>query len=118
MSATATETQTLSETDAPRVVRFTIKPRRSVRWDATVVDNEHLHRKSSKGPTPSPSVLVCCIYRKPHNPLQDESSSDSSCSEDEDKNGYERQPHMHCHHHHRCPAAPDANPGGVSGIAQ
>jgi protein phosphatase 1 regulatory subunit 11 len=60
----------------------------SISWDESVIDNEGLGRKSSKG-WHNILIQVCCIYRKPKG--FDESSSDESSSCDEDEpNAYEK----------------------------
>ncbi|KAI8824130.1 phosphatase inhibitor-domain-containing protein [Fimicolochytrium jonesii] len=60
---------------------------RKVQWDDDVVDNEGLGKKSSK---------VCCIFRKPHNPddtsSDSESSSGSEADDPNEPNAYEREP--------------------------
>ncbi|KAL7567719.1 hypothetical protein ACA910_012054 [Epithemia clementina (nom. ined.)] len=73
-SATITTTLVTSDdstnnttTTAPQVLRLTLRNHPGVRWDATVVDNEGMGRKSSKR---------CCIFHKQR--AFDESSTDSS----------------------------------------
>mmetsp|Transcript_37672 Transcript_37672/g.97188 ORF Transcript_37672/g.97188 Transcript_37672/m.97188 type:complete len:108 (-) Transcript_37672:1624-1947(-) len=71
------------------VVRVRLRPqRKAVKWDTNVVDNEHLHKKSSK---------ICCIYHKKRS--WDESSSDSDSSDDEE-NGEEKEDHCSCNDGH------------------
>lgn len=50
--------------------------RRHIQWDASVIDNEGMGKKSSK---------VCCIYHAPHEP--GDSESDSSSESDSDSEG-------------------------------
>ncbi|CAO3696017.1 hypothetical protein G6F70_006303 [Rhizopus microsporus] len=45
---------------------------RSIRWDESVVDNEHMNKKKTK---------ICCIYHKPH--VVGESDTESSSSDDD-----------------------------------
>jgi protein phosphatase 1 regulatory subunit 11 len=59
---------------------------RHIRWDDSVVDNEHMNRKKSK---------ICCIFRK-QRAFDESSSGESSTSEDSsdsDSSHDERCPH-------------------------
>ncbi|KAJ3323819.1 hypothetical protein HDV06_001189 [Boothiomyces sp. JEL0866] len=85
ITITATETGTITvQAQQPETQR------RTVTFDSTAVDNEHLNKKSSK---------ICCIYRKPYNP--DDPSSDED-SDNEKGNGYDIQPKYKKKHQHYC----------------
>ncbi|EIE85381.1 hypothetical protein RO3G_10091 [Rhizopus delemar RA 99-880] len=68
---------------------------RTIRWDESVIDNEHLNKKKTK---------ICCIYHKPHVVGEDsdtESSSDSSNSESDSDSDDSRARHSaNCNHNH------------------
>lgn len=78
-ASVATTTMTLTETSAipaaseTEVLRLSLVPRPTVRWDENVQDNEGLGRKSSKR---------CCIFHKQRD--FGESSTDSSEDEIDD----------------------------------
>mmetsp|Transcript_14307 Transcript_14307/g.40699 ORF Transcript_14307/g.40699 Transcript_14307/m.40699 type:complete len:161 (-) Transcript_14307:53-535(-) len=69
----ATLTITASNSPAPEVIPLSLAARPSVRWDADVVDNEGMGRKSSKR---------CCIFHKQRE--FGESSTDSSDVDSDD----------------------------------
>lgn len=122
--ATVAPRETELETQTP--VHIVVRPERRVAWDPSVVDNEHLGRKSSKclslslDQTPSHLLLphalltlffvktVCCIFHKRHVFGEDSgsssssssdsssSSSSSSCSSSEDEGECADGTHHHC----------------------
>jgi protein phosphatase 1 regulatory subunit 11 len=77
MTITAVPTTTVETTPSHdgEVLRLTLRPRPSVRWDENVTDNEGMGRKSSKR---------CCIFHKERE--FGESSTDSSAEEDDNNN--------------------------------
>jgi len=88
-TAHVTEDQTASDQQVLRLTATT--SRRGISWDAGVVDNENMGKKSSK---------CCCIYNKPK--AVGESSSESEESDNE-TNSYEkskRYKKKRNHHHH------------------
>jgi protein phosphatase 1 regulatory subunit 11 len=96
----ASRTQVVEQVNL-ETVSITLQPlpppeRPVVRFDESIIDNEHLNRKKSK---------ICCIYRKPYDPNCSSSESDSE-AEKEAGNSYDVQlrkkkaqkPHQHCSH--------------------
>ena len=96
--ATVAPRETELETQTP--VHIVVRPERRVAWDPSVVDNEHLGRKSSKCLSLSLSTrlhlifcsrtlclrfffvkTVCCIFHKRHVFGEDSGSSSSSSSD-------------------------------------
>ncbi|KAI9262687.1 phosphatase inhibitor-domain-containing protein [Sporodiniella umbellata] len=69
------------------------RPPRSIRWDDSVIDNEHMNKKKTK---------ICCIYHKPHvvGESDSDSSSDSSSDSDSDDDGRARHS-SNCNHNHK-----------------
>ena len=95
--ATASSTATQVQLQAPaEIISITLQPtqtaeRPQVRFDESIIDNEHSNKKKSK---------ICCIYRKPYDPNCSSSESDSG-DEREAGNSYDVQPkkkkyHAHC----------------------
>ena len=69
--AKATQTETVArKTDAKPPLVISLQPKPRVTWAEDVVDNEHMHKKSSKR---------CCIFHKQR--AYDESESDESDSD-------------------------------------
>eukprot|EP00831_Metopus_contortus_P001875 TRINITY_DN10685_c0_g1_i3.p3 TRINITY_DN10685_c0_g1~~TRINITY_DN10685_c0_g1_i3.p3 ORF type:complete len:150 (-),score=53.42 TRINITY_DN10685_c0_g1_i3:130-579(-) len=63
-----------------RVITFTVKQPKSVKWTEETKDNEGQQKKKSK---------LCCIFRKP---LEDPDEEFSSSSDEDLPNAYERLP--------------------------
>jgi len=79
-TTTVTTTTTTTTTAEPRLILRLRAPPRSVAWDASVVDNEHMNKRKSK---------KCCIFHK-QRPF-DESDSERE-DDDGDEGGWELGP--------------------------
>nr|CCA15289.1 AlNc14C10G1250 [Albugo laibachii Nc14] len=83
---TTTVTQVSTEQDEPtQAYNLRLYPRVRVRFDESVIDNEHLGRKKSK---------KCCIFHK-------KKDFNESSSESEDENSDTDTNESKEHHHHK-----------------